>query len=130
MASSSKRTKSDHVRYFEHFFKNFLRPYGKASESITDDMMEKRLTTFNCEFLNRLGYAFSEFAESLPMAWANIKEQLELVQPRHIRKMDALMSSLQEDLLTIDKKNVLDHTRSEYEVQNSLKNVANFVKKK
>ena len=102
MASSSKRIKSDRVRYFEHFFKNFLRPYGKASESINDDMMEKRFTTFNCEFLNRPGYTFSEFAESLPIAWANIKERLELVQPRHIRKMDVLMSSLQEDSQTID----------------------------
>ena len=70
MASSSKRNKSDRVRNLEHFFKNFLQPYGKASEAITDDMMQKRLTTFNCEFLNRPGYAFSEFTESLPMPWA------------------------------------------------------------
>ena len=102
--SYSTPSKQDRVRYFDHFFKNFIRPYGRASEVLSDDIFNKRLTNFNCEFLNRPGFCFSEMSESLPMAWDVVKEKLNMIQKKHINKFDNMMDSLDHDFKTIDNK--------------------------
>ena len=125
--SYSTPSKQYRVRYFDHFFKNFIRPYGRASEILSDDIFNKRLTNFNCEFLNRPGFSFSEMSESLPMAWDVVKEKLNMIQKKHINKFDNMMDPLDHDFKTIDKKLLPEQPRSSQEVKASLDRLNKFV---
>jgi len=55
------------VQYFNHFPKDFLRPYGPATEdgATTKEMIHKRLRTINCEWLCRPSMAASELSDSI-----------------------------------------------------------------
>jgi len=55
------------VQYFNHFPKDFLRPYGPATEdgATTKEMIHKRLRTMNCEWLCRPSVAASELSDSI-----------------------------------------------------------------
>lgn len=69
MAQSSKKTsrKLGKVDFYQHFPKDFLRPYGKAvvPTDLTDHFCLSKIKPFTCEWLCRPGYAISEAAETI-----------------------------------------------------------------
>ena len=80
MASSSTCNKSDSVRYFEHFFKN-LRPYGKASEAITDNDAKKANNFQTTQAmlsanLHRPDFAIFELSGNVVSNWEYVKKNL------------------------------------------------------
>lgn len=79
MASYSK-SPAKGVQYFQHFPKNFLRPYGAADPAPEDDKIFSRVTAFNCEWLIRPDVAISEFA-------ATVSKNLDI-----LRSMEHLMN--------------------------------------
>ena len=82
---------------------------------------------FNCEFLNRPGFGFSEMSESFPMTWDVVKEKLNMIQKKHINKFDVRMDSLDHDFKTIDKKFMPEQPRSSKEVKASLGRLNTFI---
>ena len=55
------------VKYFYHFRKDFINPYGLANnlDSFTNTKLAPHLKRFNCEFLVRLTIALTEFANTI-----------------------------------------------------------------
>jgi hypothetical protein len=53
------------VGYFDHFPKNFLKPYGATDKALDDATIFKRLIPGNCEYLKRPKIGLSELAETV-----------------------------------------------------------------
>ena len=55
------------VKYYQHFRKDFIKPYGlaHAEESFQDTTLANRLKSFNREFLLRPHVGISEFSETI-----------------------------------------------------------------
>ena len=55
------------VNYYQHFHKDFIRPYGLAhtEKSFVDSTLAKRLETINCEFMLRPHIGVSEFMKTV-----------------------------------------------------------------
>ena len=77
-----KKTENS-VSYFNHFRKDFIRPYGLAhdAQSFDEATLTRRLNNFNCEFFTRPQVAVSEFAETFStnltyMEFGNIRTQI------------------------------------------------------
>jgi hypothetical protein len=69
MYSAKKQTKpnepgSPAVNYFRHFPTSFLKPYGMADDAPSEDVVMRRLSSINCEWLRRPQTGVSEFAET------------------------------------------------------------------
>ena len=65
VASGSKTplSPSNGIGFFDHFPKNFIRPYGGTEELITEDSVN-RVRFYNCEMLKRRRIAMSELAQT------------------------------------------------------------------
>lgn len=63
------------VNYFRHFPTSFLKPYGMADEAPSQVVM-RRLSSINCEWLRRPHTGVSEFAET-------IEKNLEFLSENH-----------------------------------------------
>ena len=66
-------TKEKGISYFQHFPKNFLRPYGGAKIP-TDGEIQKQLKNENCEWFGRPIVAASEFHATMSENLQNIKK--------------------------------------------------------
>ena len=66
VASGSKTplSPSNGIGFFDHFPKNFIRPYGGTEEQITEESVNKRVRFYNCEMLKRPTIAMSELAQT------------------------------------------------------------------
>ena len=66
VASGSKNplSPSNGIGFFDHFPKNFIRPYGGTEELITEESVNKRVRFYNCEMLKRPRIAMSELAQT------------------------------------------------------------------
>jgi hypothetical protein len=53
------------VHFLQHYPSNFLRPYGEADESTSEEKVMRRILPLNCEWLVRPKVAASEFAQTL-----------------------------------------------------------------
>ena len=65
-ASGSKTplSPSNGIGFFDHFPKNFIKPYGGTEELIMEDSVNKRARFYNCEMLKRPRIAMSELAQT------------------------------------------------------------------
>ena len=88
-ASGSKTplSPSNGIGFFDHFPKNFIKPYGGTEELIMEDSVNKRARFYNCEMLKRPRIAMSELAQTT-------KETINCLA--QIRKPILPASSLQE----------------------------------
>ena len=50
-SSKTPASPSNSVGFFEHFPKNFIRPYRGTEELINDNTVNKRVKFYNCEML-------------------------------------------------------------------------------
>ena len=67
----AKKSSSSYI--FNLFPKDFLRPYGIATERIDKDMLGRRLQTFTCEMLRSPGVGISQFAQTLEDNYERVK---------------------------------------------------------
>ena len=98
-ASKTAASPSNGVGFFEHFPKNFIRPYGGTEEPITDDMVNKRVKFYNSEMLKRPRVAMSELAQTTTETIKCLGEMKKpIVDPealKHIRESMQLLNDLQ-----------------------------------
>ena len=80
------KKKEDSVGYFNHFRKDFIRPYGLAHDvqSFDEVTLTRTLNNFNCEFFTRPQIAISEFAETISANLKYIEQNLEILEPKSI----------------------------------------------
>jgi hypothetical protein len=68
-AAKSKQTSnspgSPAVNYFRHFPTSFLKPYGMADPAPSEDVVFRRLSSINCEWMHRPQTGMSKFAETI-----------------------------------------------------------------
>ena len=62
---ASNQPSSPAVNFFRHFPTSFLRPYGRADPAPTEDVVMRRLSSINCEWLRRPQTGISEFADTI-----------------------------------------------------------------
>ena len=67
------------VSFFNHFRKDFNRPYGLAHNETAFDPASHRLNNINCEFYLQPQIAISEFAETVPANLQYVEEYLEIL---------------------------------------------------
>ena len=63
--ASPNQPSSPAVNFFRHFPTSFLRPYGRADPAPTEDVVMRRLSSINCEWLRRPQTGVSKFAETI-----------------------------------------------------------------
>ena len=86
--------KKDGVQYFNHFFSNFLKPYGEAYFELNDDMIKKRIKPYNCNLINKPGLALSTMAASLNTNFDNMLLFGQQLQQKHHEKAKEIMEVL------------------------------------
>ena len=96
--SKSTPSKGKGVGYFNHYPKNFLRPYGVADDAPSADTIFKRTNAINCEMLSRPCIHFSEISET-------ISENVAVVGESHIlsKKTHAHLDKVRELATTLSK---------------------------
>ena len=88
------------VNYFQHFQKDFIKPYGLAhsDDSFKDTTLVNRLKPFNCEFLLRPHIGHSEFSETVVENSKYVRENLDIFDveaiKRFLDKADGILESL------------------------------------
>lgn len=123
------------VKYFYHFRKDFINPYGMAHtmDSFSDTKLAARLKRFNCEFLVRPTIALSEFCDTvlqnINYISANI-DNFDITQiQRFINKVEPLYPHLEilNRKTEVDGKNPiflqLHSTLSEFHLYNPVLNL-------
>ena len=85
------------VTWYFHFPKDFLRLYGKATTSIANDILDQKITSVNCEMLNRPNIALSEFAGTIQENIKALKslEELSKHVPRYLDRLSKIEKSLE-----------------------------------
>lgn len=84
------------VKWFFHFPKDLMRPYGRAFESLDDSFLAQKIKHHNCEFLNRPDIAMSEYSQTLEENIESIEEFAEVAPQiaRFLKRMRTVMPSL------------------------------------
>lgn len=74
------------VSYFNHFRKDFIRPYWLVHDQSSFDArtLSHRLNNINCEFFLRPQIAISEFAETVLINLKYIEEHLDILEKESI----------------------------------------------
>lgn len=104
--SSGNRKEDTSVQYYNHFRKDFLRPYGLAHEesSFDDATITRRLNSYNCEFYLRPQVAISEFAETVQQNLHYIRDNAEILDQRAISAFITKTEKLEPYLAILDTK--------------------------
>ena len=100
------KKKEDSVTFFNHFRKDFIRPYGLAYDAMSfeDSTLKQRLNNINCEFYLRPQIAISEFAETV---YANLKymeNNYEILDPESIKGFLKKTKKIEKYLAVLDSK--------------------------
>ena len=100
-----KREESD-VPFFNHFRKDFIRPYGLAHNEASFDpaTLSPRLNNINCEFYLRPQIAISEFAETIPVKLKYVEENLEILDTQSISAFIRKTKKIEPSLKILDTK--------------------------
>ena len=104
--SSGNRKEDKSVQYYNHFRKDFLRPYRLAHEesSFEDATITRRLNSYNCEFYLRPQVAISEFAETVQQNLHYIRDNAEILDQRAISGFITKTEKLEPYLAILDTK--------------------------
>ena len=92
--------------YFNHFRKDFIRPYGLAHDDNSFDSatLSRRLNNFNCEFYLRPQVAISEFAETIIKNVQYIEENANILDPKSIQGFVKKAKKIEKYLAVLDTK--------------------------
>ena len=99
------------VNYYQHFRKDFIRPYGLAhsADAFDDTTLAKRLKPINCEFMLRPHIAFSEFCETITENCKYVSENLDIFEVEANKKFLGKVESVFDLFQVVNQK---DTTRS------------------
>ena len=100
------KKKEDSVTYFNHFRKDFIRPYGLAHDAMSfeDSTLKRRLNSINCEFYLRPQIAISEFAETVSANLKYMEENCEILDPESIKAFVKKSKKIEKYLAVLDTK--------------------------
>ena len=98
------------VKYFYHFRKDFINPYGLAHsiDTYSDNKLALRLKRFNCEFLVRPLVGLSEFADTVLKNADYISTNLHDFDISQIQRFLNKLEPLYPHLEILNRKNELD----------------------
>ena len=82
------KSPSQNLKYFYHFRKDFLPPYGIAhnDQSFSDEKMQARIEAINCEFIIRPWIGVSKFAETMLANEKFLEESKDLLDSQNLTK--------------------------------------------
>ena len=89
------------MNYYQHFRKDFIRPYGLAysADAFDDTTLSRRLKTINCKFMLSPHVSISELSKTLTENWKYISDNIEIVDVEAIKtflqKVESVFKSLQ-----------------------------------
>ena len=94
------------VSFFNHFRKDFIRPYGLAHNENTFDpaTLSRRLNNINCEFYLRPQIAISEFAETIPANLQYVEENINILDEESISAFIRKTRKIEPYLKILDSK--------------------------
>ena len=100
-----KKTENS-VSYFNHFRKDFIRPYGLAhdAQSFDEATLTRRLNNFNCEFFTRPQVAISEFAETFSTNLTYMEQNLEILEPKSVEVFLKKAKKIERYIAILDSK--------------------------
>jgi len=115
------------VSWYYHYPKDFLRPYGQATEGLTDDTMRRKLTNINTEFLNRPRMALSLLADTFLSNEETMEEACTM--GKHIEKFLRKMEPLEEDFKVLSNRDATsgDDHAAVRNVMTSIAQQSNFM---
>ena len=105
--STPTKSPSDGVKYFFHFRKDFINPYGLAHDasSFSDQQISARLSQMNCEFLTRPNIALSEFAHTLLANIEYLEENASVLDGQGMAKFFRKVDNYKDALRILNSKN-------------------------
>ena len=94
------------VSLFNHFRKDFIRPYGLAHNENTFDpaTLSRRLNNINIEFYLRPQIAISEFAEIIPANLQYVEENINILDKESISAFIRKTRKIEPYLEILDSK--------------------------
>ena len=102
--TSPVTTPAKGVQYFQHFPKNFLRPYGEGSAAPDDNTIFKRIAAFNCEWLVRPNVALSELASTVRLNMDVLQRHHRIVNVQELGNIETTIHDAIELLSKFDSK--------------------------
>ena len=92
--------------YYQHFQKNFIRPYGLAlnDQTFQDATLATRLKSINCEFMVRSHIAMSEVSKTMTENWKYIGENIDIFDIDVIKKFLAKVESVLQSFQVVNQK--------------------------
>ena len=102
--ANEKEEKS--IQYFNHFRKDFLKPYGLAHDESSFDArtITRRLNSYNCEFFLRPQVAISEFAETVQQNLHYIRDNADIIDATAISAFVKKTEKIEPYLAIADSK--------------------------
>ena len=90
--------------FYKQFPRDFIRPYGLSTGTITDASIQSSLKPYTCEFLKRPGTAVSEFAQTINDNLTRLQTHMpRLLQPHLIQKYLSGLGVLHEECKHLDQ---------------------------
>lgn len=111
--------------FFNQFYKDFLRPYGEATNRLATEDIKRKLHPFNCEFLKRPAVALSEFSETLTAAYDRLNENLETFVEKDIKTVMETLYLLFPAAAVLNVKS--GQTATKKEIKAALKQIYNLL---
>ena len=92
--------------YYQHFLKNFIRPYGLAlnDETFQDATLARQLKSINCEFMVCPHIAMSELSEIMTENWKYIGENIAIFDIDAIKEFLGKVESVLESFQVVNQK--------------------------
>ena len=92
------------ISYYNHFPKNFLKPYGDADDMLTSKTIKRRLNSANCKRLICLEVALSEMADTIAANVEILDRVSELLNSMYITRQVSEMGDFLRNLQHFNNK--------------------------
>lgn len=107
------KKKARGVEYLNHFPKYFIRPYGKAEETISKQKVIKCISQKNCEWLVRPKIQVSETAETVTSNFATIQDHRNILDKEFSQKLEKRMDKFVKSCKNLNSKSDADVTEED-----------------
>ena len=102
--SAPSKSPTEGIKYFFHFRKNFINPYGPAHDAspFTDQQIGARLSQMNCEFLTRPNIAISEFSHTFLANMEYLEQNISILDEKGMMKYLHKMNNYKDALRVLN----------------------------
>lgn len=96
----------DGVKYYYHFRKDFLPPYGIGHNqtSFSDEQMQAHLSQINCEFLTRPWIAVSEFSDTVLSNMVYLEESSGILDEANMNRFFQKLKIYEQSMRALNTK--------------------------